>query len=56
VTGIGDGAYAFKDPGDGRFKIRVLRRGDVTIEASADTAETARKVAAVAVAQLAKGK
>ena len=54
IPGLGDGAYGFQDPGDGRFKIRVLKRGDVAIEASADTADAARKVAGVAVARLAK--
>ncbi len=56
VTGLGDGAYAFHDPGDGRFKIRVLKRDDVTIEASADSAEGARKVANAALASLKKSK
>ena len=56
IPGLGDGAYWFQDPGDGRFKIRVLKRGDVTIEATADTADAARKVAGVAVASLAKAK
>jgi hypothetical protein len=56
IPGLGDGAYGFQDPGDGRFKIRVLKRGDVTIEATADTADAARKVAGVAIAALAKAK
>jgi hypothetical protein len=56
IAGLGDGAYGFQDPGDGRFKIRVLKRGDVTIEATADTADAARTVAGVALASLAKTK
>jgi hypothetical protein len=56
VPGLGDGAYAFKDPGDGRFKIRVLKSGDVTIEATADTADAARRVAEAALASLKKAK
>jgi hypothetical protein len=56
VPGVADGAYAFKDPGDGRFKIRVLKSGDVTIEATADTADAARRVAEAALASLKKAK
>lgn len=56
VSGLGDGAYIFQDSGDGRFKIRFLRKGDVTIEATGDTADAARKVAGVAAASLAKAK
>ncbi len=56
IPGLGDGAYIFQDPGDRRFKIRVLRRGDGTIEATADTADAARQVAGIAVAWLAKRK
>jgi len=56
VSGLGDGACIFQDSGDGRFKIRVLRKGDVTIEATADTADAARKVAGVTAASLAKAK
>jgi hypothetical protein len=56
VPGLGDGAHAFQDSGDGRFKIRVLKRGDVTIEATADTADAARKVAETALACFSKAK
>ena len=56
VPGLADGACEFHDPGDGRFKIPVLKRGDVGVEATADTADAARKVAGVAVAWLAKNK
>jgi len=56
VPGLADDAYEFLDPGDGRFKIRVLRRGDLTVEATAGTADAARKIAGVAVAWLAKQK
>lgn len=56
IPGLGDGAYLFQDSSDGRFKIRVLRKGDVTIEATADTADAARRVASVAAASLAKAK
>lgn len=52
LTGLGDGAYIFQDKGDGRFKLRVLKRGDLTFEATGDSAESARKVAQVAVAYL----
>ena len=52
VPGLGDGAYIFQDKGDGRFKLRVLKRGDLMFEATGDSAESARKVADVVVAQL----
>jgi hypothetical protein len=52
VTGLGDGAYMFRDRGDGRFKIHVLKRGDLMFEATGDSAESARKVADAVVAQL----
>lgn len=52
VTGLGDGAYIFRDSGDSFFKLRVLKRGDLSFEAVADTAEKARKVAEAAVASL----
>jgi hypothetical protein len=45
VAGLGDGAYLFRDKGDGRFKMYVLMRGDQTIQVSGETAESARKVA-----------
>jgi hypothetical protein len=45
LTGLGDGAYMFHDKGDGRFKINVLKRGDLMFEATADSAESARKMA-----------
>jgi hypothetical protein len=56
IRGLGDEAYGFQDPGDGRSKVRVLRRGDVTIEATADTQDAARKIAGVALASLARAK
>jgi hypothetical protein len=52
LTGLGDGAYMFRDKGDGRFKIHVLKRGDLMFEASADSAESARKIAGAVVIQL----
>lgn len=52
LTGLGDGAYIFRDSGDAFFKLRVLKRGDLSFEAIADTAEKARKVAEAAVASL----
>lgn len=45
VAGLGDGAYMFHDPGDDRFKINVLKRGDLMFEATGESAATARKVA-----------
>lgn len=52
VTGLGDGAHIFQDKGDGRFKLRVLKRGDLMFEATGDSAESARKVADVVVEYL----
>ena len=52
IDGLGDGAYMFHDTGDGRFKIHVLKRGDVTIEASGDSEASARQVAGAVVAVL----
>jgi hypothetical protein len=52
VSGLGDGAYLFRDKGDGRFKIHVLKRGDLMFEATGDSAESARKVADAVVGQL----
>lgn len=52
VAGLGDGAYIFQDKGDSRFKLRVLKRGDLMFEATGDSAESARKVADVVVAHL----
>ena len=49
VAGLGDGAYIFQDKGDSRFKLRVLKRGDLMFESTGDSAESARKVADVAV-------
>ena len=52
LTGLGDDAYMFRNKGDGRFKIHVLKRGDLMFQANADTAESARKVADAVVTQL----
>ena len=52
LTGLGDGAYMFHDKGDGRFKINVLKRGDLMFQASGESAESARKVADAVAAHL----
>ena len=52
LSGLGDGAYMFQDKGDGRFKINVLKRGDLMFQATGESKETARKVAEAVVAQL----
>jgi hypothetical protein len=54
LSGLGDGAYMFQDKGDGRFKINVLKRGDLMFQATGETAERARKVADAAWAILSK--
>jgi hypothetical protein len=45
VSGLGDDAYMFRDAGDGRFKINVLKRGDLMFQATGESAATARQVA-----------
>jgi len=52
LTGLGDGAYMYRDKGDNRFKIYVLKRGDLMFQATAESAESARKVADAAAASL----
>jgi hypothetical protein len=52
VTGLGDDAYMFRDSGDGRFKINVLKRGDLMFQASGETAAAARQVADAVVSVL----
>ena len=54
VAGLGDGAYIYRDKGDGRFKIYVLMRGQQTISTTGETAESARKVAEAVLAVLRK--
>ena len=44
VSGLGDGAYVFQDD-DRRFKMNVLKRGDLMFQTTADTQASARKVA-----------
>jgi hypothetical protein len=53
VSGLGDGAYVFQDD-DRRFKLNVLKRGDLMFQATADTPESARKVADTVLAIVSK--
>ena len=53
VSGLGDAAYVFQDD-DRRFKMNVLKRGDLMFQATADTAESARKVADTVLAIVSK--
>jgi hypothetical protein len=53
VSGLGDAAYTFQDD-DRRFKLNVLKRGDLMFQATADTQESARKVAETVLAVLSK--
>ena len=53
VSGLGDAAYVFQDD-DRRFKLNVLKRGDLMFQATADTPESARKVADTVLAILSK--
>lgn len=52
VNGLGDAAYMFQDKGDGRFKINVLKRGDLMFQATGESAASVRRVADVVVAEL----
>jgi hypothetical protein len=54
VEGLGDAAIRFKDPGDGLFKLRVLKRGQFALEAVAADPDSSRKLAELAVARLSK--
>jgi hypothetical protein len=54
VTGIGDKAILFRDPGDGRYKLRAVRRGRFTLEATAPESDSARKLADLAIRRLAR--
>lgn len=53
VSGLGDAAYIFQDE-DRRFKINVLKRGDLMLQATGDTPESARMVAATVLAIISK--
>ena len=53
VSGLGDAAYIFQDD-DRRFKLNVLKRGDLMFQASGGTPESARKVADVVLAIISK--
>jgi hypothetical protein len=53
VSGLGDAAYVFQDD-DRRFKLNVLKRGDLMFQATADTRESARKVADTVLAIVSK--
>ena len=53
VTGLADAAFVFQDD-DRRFKLNVLKRGDLMFQATADTPELARKVAEIVLAIVSK--
>jgi hypothetical protein len=53
VTGLGDAAFVFQDE-DRRFKLNVLKRGELMFQATADTPESARKVADAVLAIVSK--
>jgi hypothetical protein len=48
VPGLGDEAVRFLDPGDGRHKLRLLRRGRFALEATAGDAQSALTLARLA--------
>ena len=54
VPGLGDEAVRFHDTGDGRHKLRVLRKGRYSLEATAGDAVSALTLARVAVERLDK--
>lgn len=54
VSGIGDAAILFEDS-DGRWKLRFVRRGRYTAEATGPDAESARKLARLALERLGGG-
>jgi hypothetical protein len=49
VPGLGDEAVRFQDQGDGRHKLRVLRRGRYSVEATSADAASALALAKLAV-------
>jgi hypothetical protein len=49
VSGVGDEAVRFLDPGDGRHKLRALRKGRYAVEATAGDAASALTLAKLAV-------
>ena len=51
IAGLGDAAYIFRDE-DGRFKVDVVKKNDLMFQATADTADGARKVAEAVAAHL----
>jgi hypothetical protein len=54
VPGLGDEGVRFLDTGDGRHKLRALRKGKYSIEATAGDAASALTVARLAVERLDK--
>ncbi len=54
VQGLGDAAMRFKDPGDGLFKLRVVKRGQFALEAVAVDPDSARKLAELALSRFSK--
>jgi hypothetical protein len=54
VQGLGDAALRFKDPGDGLFKLRVVKRGQFALEAVAADPDSSRKLAELALARFSK--
>jgi hypothetical protein len=50
VSGLGDGAFVEQD--SGWYELKVLKKGDVTIDTRGDTLEEARKLAELVLARL----
>ncbi|MCB1906667.1 MAG: hypothetical protein KDH15_04800 [Rhodocyclaceae bacterium] len=53
VDGLGDNAYLFRDSGDGRYKLNVLKRGDLMFQVTAGNEADVRRLAAAVWAALA---
>ena len=54
VPNLGDAAMRFRDPGDGLYKLRVVKRGQFALEAVASDPVSARKLAELALARFTK--
>ena len=54
VEGLGDAAMRFEDPGDGLFKLRVVKRGEFALEAVSGDPDSSRRLAELAFARFSK--
>jgi len=54
LQGLGDEAMRFRDPGDGLYKLRVVKRGRFALEAVAADPDSSRKLAELALGRFSK--